>query len=311
MGDSFDIDIKHLTQGSALRVKFRCDYCGTTDSKAYYSLTENRKIVDKDSCSDRKCMAEKQKEVAFKNTIARQGSISDKFEHLVEEWNSKNEKPIEEYTIGSNDKVWWICKEGHEWEAEVYRRTNIGSGCPYCAGQRATKERNLVTLRPDLAAEWHERNKDSPFDCLPSSGKRVWWRCEHGHEWEATLNNRYGGKGCPVCRESTGEKAVRRWLEKQGLDFEAQYSFSDLLSKRGKVLKFDFAVLDKTRHVTNLIEYDGKFHFERQYDEDRFQEAKERDKLKDAYCLTKGINLIRIPYFRLDELDDILAESVT
>jgi len=32
------------------------------------------------------------------------------------------------------------------------------------------------------------------------SEKRVWWRCEQGHEWEATVIIRiYGGFGCPGC----------------------------------------------------------------------------------------------------------------
>ena len=34
------------------------------------------------------------------------------------------------------------------------------------------------------------------------SGKRVWWRCEHGHVWLTAVFNRvHGGTGCPVCRK--------------------------------------------------------------------------------------------------------------
>ncbi len=30
-------------------------------------------------------------------------------------------------------------------------------------------------------------------------GKRVWWKCSEGHEWEAFIQNRTRGSGCPIC----------------------------------------------------------------------------------------------------------------
>lgn len=32
-------------------------------------------------------------------------------------------------------KVWWQCKNGHEWQAAVYSR-NAGNGCPFCASKK-------------------------------------------------------------------------------------------------------------------------------------------------------------------------------
>lgn len=31
------------------------------------------------------------------------------------------------------------------------------------------------------------------------SGKKVWWICKKGHEYQATIDNRSRGKGCPIC----------------------------------------------------------------------------------------------------------------
>lgn len=63
---------------------------------------------------------------------------------LCEEWDYvKNEKCPEEYTPGSNQKVWWICKEcGHKWETQINFR-NRGRGCPECCiskGEKRTKK---------------------------------------------------------------------------------------------------------------------------------------------------------------------------
>ncbi len=46
-----------------------------------------------------------------------------------------------------------------------------GSGCPDCAGTRATTEHNLAAARPDLAREWHpDRNANQrPDQVTPGS----------------------------------------------------------------------------------------------------------------------------------------------
>lgn len=121
---------------------------------------------------------------------------------LVKEWDQdKNELDPHNVTEGSNKKVWWKCENGHEWEASVNSRTH-GTGCPVCAGKKIVPEKNdFATLYPELAKEWHPtENRD--IDCKNisrGSGKKVWWKCENGHEWEATVLSRKNGHGCPYC----------------------------------------------------------------------------------------------------------------
>ncbi|MGM9619259.1 MAG: zinc-ribbon domain-containing protein [Oscillospiraceae bacterium] len=104
-------------------------------------------------------------------------------------------------TYGSRQKVWWRCENGHEWRAAVYARTG-GAGCPVCAGKQVQAGVNdLASQRPELAAQWHaEKNGGLTPDAVPlGSHRRVWWRCENGHEWQAVVKSRAGGCGCPVC----------------------------------------------------------------------------------------------------------------
>jgi hypothetical protein len=103
-------------------------------------------------------------------------------------------------TSGSNKKVWWKCEKGHEWKAVISNR-NRGHGCPFCAGFRVCKENSLAVVRPDLAAQWHPLKNDtlSPSKVTPGSSKKVWWKCEKGHEWQAVISNRNHGRGCPFC----------------------------------------------------------------------------------------------------------------
>ena len=62
-------------------------------------------------------------------------------------------------------------------------------------------EYNLAKLHPDLAKKWHStKNRNlKPTDVTPGSHQKVWWICEKGHEWEATVSSRVSGNGCPYC----------------------------------------------------------------------------------------------------------------
>ena len=122
---------------------------------------------------------------------------------IAKEWNYEkngNLKP-ENYTLNSGKKVWWKCSKGHEWQARIAER-NRGNGCPYCSGRYAVKYKtDLQTLNPTLAKEWnYEKNcKLKPENYTSNSGKKVWWKCSKGHEWQATIHSRNSGIGCPYC----------------------------------------------------------------------------------------------------------------
>ena len=127
---------------------------------------------------------------------------------LALEWNYEKNGSLkpEAITTGSGKRVWWKCKNGHEWEAVVADRNN-GKGCPYCANDYVWVGYNdLLTRNPKLAAEWHPtKNADlSPDSVVYGSKKRVWWlgkKC--GHEWQAPIEARNRGKGCPFCNKGT------------------------------------------------------------------------------------------------------------
>ena len=122
---------------------------------------------------------------------------------LAKEWHPSKNAEISptQVSVGSNKKAWWICKNNHEYQAKIANR-NAGYGCPYCSGRYAIKgENDLLTLYPDLSKEWlYEKNNGlTPMDVLPSSDKKAWWKCSHGHEWQTQVKVRTRGNGCPYC----------------------------------------------------------------------------------------------------------------
>ena len=123
---------------------------------------------------------------------------------LAKEWHPmKNENlSPQDVSFGTNKKVWWRCKKGHEWEAIIYNRSKNSYGCPYCSGrQPIVGETDLVTTHPDLAKEWHptKNGRLSPKQVTKGSNKKVWWLGNCGHEWETKIAIRSQGYGCPYC----------------------------------------------------------------------------------------------------------------
>ena len=131
---------------------------------------------------------------------------------LCEEWDyQKNRTTPDMFLAGSNIKVWWKCKKGHEWKAAIYER-NKGKGCPFCSNNKILPGYNdLKTKRPDLMEEWYyEKNTIIGLDpsvIFPGSGKKAWWICKKcGHEWFAEISSRNKGHGCPECNRGWNKR---------------------------------------------------------------------------------------------------------
>ena len=126
---------------------------------------------------------------------------------LAKEWHPTKNGSLTTFDVspGSEEKVWWKCDKGidHEWKSIIYNRKR-GSGCPICSGHKVVLSNCLATLNPELAKEWHPTKNDelTPFDVTEGTHRKVWWKCDkgHDHEWMSSVYHRSYGRGCPVCR---------------------------------------------------------------------------------------------------------------
>ena len=123
--------------------------------------------------------------------MAMNNSLAEVHPGLVSEWSEKNlTLTPDDITFGSNKKVWWRGACGHEWQARVKARSN-GEKCPICSGARVIAGINdLTTLEPLLVKQWSKKNKIKLTEVSIGSHKKVIWRCEKGHEWEAAVKSR-------------------------------------------------------------------------------------------------------------------------
>jgi predicted Zn-ribbon and HTH transcriptional regulator len=124
------------------------------------------------------------------------------------------------------------------------------------------------------------------------------------------------GTRCPICKNTKGEKVIMTYLTEKNIKNTQQFSFADC--KFEKILRFDFAIFDDNNNLSYLIEYDGIQHFEptdfANKGEDwaiaQFEITKKRDQIKNQYCKENNISLIRIPYWKFDEIESILNKLI-
>ena len=137
------------------------------------------------------------------NRLSNEKTFAFMHPHLVHLWHFKRNHPStpEDIFAYSGKKVWWKCSnyDDHEWEAPP-RNLSIGKGCPFCAGRKVSRSMSIGNTNPNLASQWDSRKNHplTPFDVLPGSGKKVWWKCDKGHSWDAAPLTRKRS-GCGQC----------------------------------------------------------------------------------------------------------------
>jgi len=278
-----DIDPHEISPNTHQKAWWKCHVCGAIWKAEIKSRNQGA------GCPE--CGKSKQRVSQRANRLQNKGSLIDNNLELASQWHpylNKDRTPSD-VMAGTNDKAWWLCPEcGNEWEANIASRTS-GVGCPICGAIKSLEKRNatriadgntLAIQNPSLAAEWHpsKNHTTTPDGIAPNSNKKVWWMCSKGHEWEAIVNSRNSGVGCPKCALETHTS-----FPEQAIFFY----FSKLVNceNRKKVFGHEIDIYIPSLHVG--IEYDGLFYHS------GAQSAK-REKEKNDQLKKNGITLYRL-----------------
>lgn len=196
------------------------------------------------------------------------------------------------------------------------REFKQGVRCPKC--RRPNYYESSETFATRLNQRHH--GKYVLLSEYVSARKPVVVNCNKcGNTWETTPDSLMSGHGCPKCTISHGEIAIENWLGNHGFKYKGQYSNREC--KDIRALRFDFAVFDEfDDEPMMLIEYDGVQHFkptrfnERMSNsecERNLSDVQRKDKIKENFCKTKEIPLLRISYKDFDKIESILANALT
>lgn len=203
-------------------------------------------------------------------------------------------------------------KCGHIFKATPNNLLSKKSGCPICAGnQKKTLEKFKKQVYELEGGEYEVLG-----EYRGTNYKILMYHNECDNCYETTPKHFLKGSRCTICCESNGEAKVRKVLNKYNIQYSKQFRFDDCRGKKYP-LPFDFAIF-KNNELLLLIEVDGEQHFKpvnfNGIDNDKaiklFNDTKNRDNIKNKYCKENGIKLLRIPYFDIENAEELITSNM-
>lgn len=299
----FDVKIDDMSPFSEVNITAICENCGIEKQMtlhAYNSITkqQSKPYICRDCFLDKKII----KYEDILNDVDSSGYI------LL---TTKNE-----YKNG-NTMIRYVCPKHGEQKMKAANFHN-GKRCRYCYFESA---HDKYSFTPDevykkvLNLGGELLNKEDYINQDKKNLKIICPRC-HKNILTTSLKHfqQHGGQSCDKCykKESVGERRIRQWLEAHEFIFEQEKWFDDC--RDINPLPFDFYLQD----LNTIIEFDGKQHFEENHFFSHINNfgnsvtsyTQYHDQIKNDYCKNNNINLIRIPYTQINNIEKILKENL-
>lgn len=201
--------------------------------------------------------------------------------------------------VSATKKFTVRCPKGHEYDVN-WNKFSSGRRCPHC--------QNKIKLSKEQANEIFMEYGYNIIGEYTDTITPVYVRCPKGHEYPVTVGNFKGGKRCRECKNNfKGEVKIKKYLEQIKEEYETQYKFKGC--RNIYELPFDFYI----SKYNLCIEYDGIQHYkpiEFFGGIEGFKKRKRNDNIKNKYCKDNNINLLRIPYWDIKNIDDKISLKI-
>jgi hypothetical protein len=189
---------------------------------------------------------------------------------------------------------------------------NRKDGCPLCRNKQ--NGRNLRLSLNEIISKSKKANYNRYDYSITKYAKyhdKIRFICPTHGKVEQYTKHHLKGVGCPICRESKGEKRIRLFLKNNKIRYTYNKSFDDC--KHIRQLPFDFHLPE----YNTIIEYDGELHYNptrynknKEKNIQKLKSVKRNDNIKNQYCKNNNIILIRIPYWDFDNIEKILKREL-
>lgn len=305
-GEEFEVKAEDLSPSSRKKVKVICDFCNKEYNLDYKDYLDKTDSEGKNCCS--KCRGKR---------------ISQRYKEKIPFYIQKARQKCEELGlvllstendyIDSDTPLKILCpKHGiiNITSSHIYANKHI---CSQCAWDSLAEKRKYTTeqvieiieskndnklLNPEEYINAKEYNlkvlcgicKQTIFDTCLDVYMRPSSRCM-----------------CKSCAniESGPERRIRVFLENNNINFIQEYTFKDC--KDVSVLPFDFYLNDYNK----IIEFDGEQHYRPAgFGGKSYESIIKHDKIKNEYCKSHGIDLLRIPYWNENNIEEILKKEL-
>lgn len=182
-----------------------------------------------------------------------------------------------------------------------------GNGCKACADADASAR--FVISRDSLIERFnkvHFYKYDYSLTDYKNCRTKISIICYKHGEFKQRPTDHEAGKGCPSCKSSKGESKIRDFLNLKGIVYEEQYPLCQNPAT-GFPLRADFYIPS----LNIVIEFDGIQHFQPVFHWGGFEgflKNQERDTIKNEFCSSNNITLLRVSYLDLKKINIILSD---
>lgn len=248
-----------------------------------FEIVPNYHLSDK--CGCQKCAKES---IVDKNTITKYEFIKkaklihgDKYDYSKIKYKN------------ISTKIDIICKKHGSFKQTPLHHIHSKSGCPKCGHNIMAKKTKITTkIFIERANKIHNNKYNYTLSFVNGTDSIVKIICPKHGEFKQKAMPHMIGQGCPICKESKGERIIRNWLIDNNIKFERQKKFKDCKNKRK--LPFDFYL-----PIYNMcIEYNGTQHYKMStyFGQKSFEQTQINDKIKKEFCENNNIKLLIIKY---------------
>ena len=299
--DSFYVHPEDLPDRSAKKVRVICDYCGVKYMTSFVVYNDGMKRNGKNACSH--CAAIKSRSLDIEK---RRRYNYERVKEACENNGYELLSTIDDCDVVSN-KIQYKCQM-HGVQTVSLDNLIHGHLCYDCGRESASiaLKKSVVEVIEIVESKNDNKliNPSEYKDVFTANLKIECGSC--GKIFMQSLSNykkaNITGK-CQDCNEiSYGEYLVATYLDKYNVKYKRWHKYDDCKDKR--YLPFDFYLPD----YNILIEFDGIQHYEPIWGEDAFKMIKLHDAMKNQYCKWNNINLLRIPYWERDNIEQILVD---
>lgn len=204
-------------------------------------------------------------------------------------------------TFSATDKIIVTCPKHGDF-LQTADQHSRGSGCTHCKIDKVTSATR--STKTDFIIKANNVHKFRyNYDSVEYTDAKTSVRivCDQHGAFYQTPDVHLRGSGCSVCTNTSAPvQSILQSLNKHNIIYTTEKTFPGCVGIGNKLLRFDIYVPD--RNI--CIEYDGVHHYApTQYGSmsvetsvAKFGIQQANDEIKNQYCETSNINLIRIPY---------------
>ena len=277
LGDEFEVNIEHLTNGSKVEVVCECDGCGKKLEWKYGSYNRFVKSDGKTYCNICGRNLVNKGEASFKTFY--DWCVENHKQCILNRWDYElNNCSPKDITFSTSKKYYFKCDKHPEHKSEIKRISDLTTGgvsiaCKQCSSIAQYILDNFPDK--DLYDVWDKDKNEgaSPWEISRGNkSKKYWFICQekdyHG-SYEMVCNSFSNGRRCPCCtgkrihpKDSLGQYII----DKHGEDF-----LWNIWSDKNEKSPFEYAPksgisvwwkCSNNKHENYLRKCESSFNFE-------------------------------------------------